>query len=318
MKKTQVAKKLIPAVALLCLTPLISSAEALILGVMIAVILGNPYLEITKVWTSKLLSWSVIGLGAGMNLMVVAKVGLEGIGYTFIGITWALILGLVLGKILKVEENTSILISGGTAICGGSAIAALAPTIRAKSHEISVSLGVVFLLNAVALVIFPMVGHWLNMTQHQFGLWSALAIHDTSSVVGAAMQFGDEALRVGTTTKLARALWIVPLTLIIGYFTAKRNHTDGQVKVKAKRPWFILGFLLMAALVTFVPALAEPGHYIEMVAKKALVLTLFLIGLGLSRESLKAVGPRALIQGLTLWILVAVSTLAAIQVGWIR
>lgn len=317
-KRTEMAKKLIPAVALLCLTPWISSAEALILGVMISVILGNPYIEFTKVWTSKLLSWSVIGLGAGMNLLVVARVGLEGIGYTFIGITWALLLGLLLGRLLKVENNTSILISGGTAICGGSAIAALSPTIHAKSHEVSVSLGVVFMLNAAALMIFPPIGHALGMSQHQFGLWSALAIHDTSSVVGAAMQFGDEALKVGTTTKLARALWIVPLTLVIGHFVSRRQKNSQEVKVKAKRPWFILGFLLMAALVTFVPALEVPGHYVEMAAKKALVLTLFLIGLGLSRESLKAVGPRALIQGLVLWILVATSTLAAIQWGLIH
>ncbi|HEX7675195.1 MAG TPA: putative sulfate exporter family transporter [Bdellovibrio sp.] len=307
---------LIPAAGLLCLAPFISSATALVLGIVIAVVIGNPYIAKTRKLTSSLLSLSVMGLGAGMDLGVVGRVGLAGIGYTVVGISCTLVLGFLIGKFLKTERDTSVLISVGTAICGGSAIAAVAPTIRAKHHEISVALGVVFLLNALALVIFPPIGHFLDLTQHQFGLWSALAIHDTSSVVGSTLQYGPESLEIGTTVKLARALWIVPVTFLFGYLFARGQKN--QTGEKAKRPWFILGFLIAAALVTWIPDLRPAGHVVNEIAKRALVVTLFLIGANLTKETLRTVGVKPLIQGISLWATVASCTLAAIVIGWIH
>jgi uncharacterized integral membrane protein (TIGR00698 family) len=315
LNEQKLSKILLPIAGLICLLPFISSAEALLLGLAIALSLGNPYSAWTKQHTSQLLSYSVIGLGAGMNLLVVARVGVQGFGYTVLGILSAFAIGSALGRLLKVNQNTSLLITVGTAICGGSAIAAAAPVMRAKSHEVSVALGTVFLLNACALVIFPLIGHSFAMSETQFGLWSALAIHDTSSVVGASMQYGAHALEVGTTVKLARALWIVPVTFAIGLMMNRRD--GGRKGAKAKRPWFILGFLVMAALVTFVPALQPAGHVIESIAKRLLVLTLFLIGANLSRETLRTVGFRPFVQGVVLWAVMASGSLALILRGWI-
>lgn len=314
--KDQIAKVLFPVAALLCLFPFVSSAVALALGVFLAVTLGNPFLHQTRQYTHHLLSWSVVGLGAGMDLMVVARVGLQGIGYTVVGISLTLLAGFLLARFLKIERNTGVLISVGTAICGGSAIAAVSPVIRAKPAEVSVSLGTVFMLNACALLLFPLVGHSLSLSQTQFGLWSALAIHDTSSVVGATLLYGAEALQIGMTVKLARALWIVPLALAIGYVFNRRSGL-GEDQGKTKKPWFILGFLAMAAVVTWVPALQPAGHVVEMVAKRTLVLTLFLIGANLTRETLKSVGLRPLLQGVLLWVIAASATLAAVYAGWI-
>ena len=308
---------LFPIAAVLCLFPMISSAVALFLGIIIAVGPGNPFIEKTRKLTPLLLQISVVGLGAGMDLRVVGKVGAEGIGYTVIGIAFAMILGNLLGRLLKTTADTSLLISVGTAICGGSAIAALAPTIRAKHHEVSVALGTVFMLNAVALVIFPWIGHYYSLSESQFGLWSALAIHDTSSVVGANLLYGPHALAIGTTVKLARALWIVPVTFGIGLWRARNQTTTGE-KVKAKRPWFILGFVLVAALVTWVPSLQVTGHYVEWAARRALVLTLFLIGASLSREVIRSVGVRPFVQGILLWVIVASTTLGAVVTGLIH
>lgn len=305
---------LILVFAAVCLTPYISSAVALLLGAAIALSFGNPYVAKTKALTPRLLAWSVIGLGAGMDLAVVARVGLQGVGYTVAGISFTLLLGLFLGKTLKTEKNTSILLTVGTAICGGSAIAAVAPTIRAKDHEVTVALGTVFLLNAIGLLIFPPMGHALALSERQFGLWSALAIHDTSSVVGAAIQYGSKALETGTTVKLARALWIVPVTLIA---SRVYKSDSSEPKAKPKRPWFILGFLAAAALVTWVPVLRPAGHIVETAAKRCLVLTLFLIGSNLSVSTLKAVGVKALAQAVALWVVVASVTLFAIRSGWI-
>jgi uncharacterized integral membrane protein (TIGR00698 family) len=289
---------------------------ALFFGIVITLVFGNPHLEKTKKLTHRLLSISVIGLGAGMDLGVVGRVGAQGLGYTVIGISSTLLLGTLIGKLLKTESDSSLLITAGTAICGGSAIAALAPTIRAKPHAVSVALGTVFVLNAFALFLFPSIGHALKMTQEQFGLWSALAIHDTSSVVGATLQYGAQAVETGTTVKLARALWIVPLTFGVGCVYSKRDARSSSEKVK--RPWFILGFLAMAALVTWIPALAGPGHFIEMIARRSLVMTLFLIGANLTRSTLRSVGIKPFVQGITLWILVASVTLGAIVQGWIH
>jgi uncharacterized integral membrane protein (TIGR00698 family) len=295
---------------------LLSSSAALVCGVVLGVVLGNPLLSRTQSLTSRLLALSVMGLGAGMDLRVVGRVGLHGIGYTVVGITVALSVGLLLGRMLQTERNTSLLLSAGTAICGGSAIAALAPVIRAEQHEVSVALGVVFLLNAIALVLFPPIGHVLDLSQVQFGLWSALAIHDTSSVVGSTLQYGHQALEVGTTVKLTRALWIVPLTIAVGVAVAHGSRErSGQ---PAKRPWFILGFLIAAALATYVPALHSTATVVSEVARRTLVATLFLIGANLTRDTLRLVGFRPLVQGVTLWAVVGTGTLGAILAGLIR
>lgn len=302
--------------AALCLTPFLSSGLALLAGVAIALTLGNPFGAQTKKMTHRCLTTAVIGLGAGMNLQTVAKAGVHGIGYTVIGIGSAFAIGYVLRKALKIERDASILITTGTAICGGSAIAAVAPVLRAKHHDVSVALGIVFMLNACALLFFPSVGHMLKLSETQFGLWSALAIHDTSSVVGATMQYGPHALEIGTTVKLARALWIVPVAFIIGVLVGPKKDQDGP-KEKPRRPWFILGFLMMAALVTFVPAVKPVGSVVEVLAKRLLILTLFLIGTNLNREALRAVGYRPFLKGILLWAFMATGTLFAVVEGWI-
>ena len=314
---TTFAKVAIPLGALLCLVPWVPSWLALLAGIAVAVALGNPHLVQTKKVTAKLLPYSVVGLGAGMNLNVVARVGASGIGYTVVGIALTLGLGWILGRALRTSRDTSTLVSVGTAICGGSAIAAVGPAIEAKSQDMSVALGTVFLLNATALVLFPPIGHNLGLSEQQFGLWAALAIHDTSSVVGAAMQYGPAALAVGTTVKLARALWIVPVTLLFAYAHQRRHAQTDAPKGAAKRPWFILGFLIAAALVTWIPVLHDAGKLVETVARRCLVATLFLIGASLTREALKSVGFRPFLQGLLLWLLVGSATLAAVFFGLI-
>ena len=314
---TNGAKFLIPALALLCLAPFISSATGLVLGIAAALVIGNPYLAKTRKLTSSLLQISVMGMGFGMNLAVVGRVGFQGIGYTVIGISATFMLGLLYAKFFKVEAETSVLITCGTAICGGSAIAAVAPVIRAKHHDISVSLGVVFILNAFALIVLPSIGHALGLTESQFGLWCALAIHDTSSVVGAALQYGKQALEIATAVKLARALWIIPVAFLMGLIYA-RQQKPGEPKAQMKTPWFILGFIIAAALVTYEPSLQPIGHAIDTIAKRLLVVTLFLIGASLTRETVKTVGFRPLLLGLTLWVTVASATLAAIKLDWIH
>lgn len=287
------------------------AALALFAGITLSLIVGNPYAAFTKKWMSVLLTWSVVGLGFGINLMTVASVGATGIGYTVLSIGFCAMLGLALGRFLKNPRDASVLITFGTAICGGSAIAAIAPAIRAEAHDISVALAIVFVLNAIALFVFPVIGHHLQLTQEQFGLWSALAIHDTSSVVGATLQYGPQALETGTTVKLARALWIVPLTLIIGWVYShfifkKMPAKPGQT---LKKPWFILGFLLASAIVTWIPFMKTPGFYIRMLAEAGLVLTLFCIGANLSRSTLQAMGLRPFIQGFLLWLAMGSVTL---------
>jgi uncharacterized integral membrane protein (TIGR00698 family) len=256
-----------------------------------------------------------------MNLISVAKAGVSGIGYTAISIILVLAIGMILARILKTEKIAGMLITVGTAICGGSAIAAVAPVVDAKAHQISVSVAVVFILNAVALLVFPAIGHALNLTQEQFGLWSALAIHDTSSVVGASSQYGARALEIGTTVKLARALWIVPLVFAVQAWhnrsLQKLSDDEGGVKAKPKYPWFILGFLAMAAMVTYVPALQPAGHMVEFAARRLLVVTLFLIGANLTIGTLKEVGPRPLLQGVILWVIVLAASLVAIKANLI-
>ena len=292
-------------IVLFSLSPYGSSAMVLLAGILLASTLGNPFTQFTQKHTSSLLQISVVGLGAGMNLLVVGVVGLQGIGYTITGITFTAILGYLLARILKTPPTLSALITIGTGICGGSAIAASGPILKADNEEMSISLGVVFILNALALFIFPPIGHALSLTQHQFGLWSALAIHDTSSVVGASMQYGKEALELATTVKLARALWIIPVSLIIAFFMKSKS--------KIKMPWFIFGFILVAAIVTWVPELHSFGQSVSDFAKKILILTLFFIGLNLNISSIKKVGVKPLLLGIFLWIIVASTTVMAIK-----
>lgn len=327
--RENLAAWLVPLVAVMTLLPWISGGVALLAGIAVALIWGNPYKAQSRKLARNLLQLSVIGLGAAMNLGVVARVGVAGIGYTVVGIGLTALIGTWLGRWMQVERDVSLLVTAGTAICGGSAIAAVAPTIRARPHDISVALSVVFALNALALFIFPPIGHTLGLTQRQFGLWAALAIHDTSSVVGAASAFGKGALEIATTVKLARALWIVPLTFLVAFLyhrnaaaTAAANElpeaTRGNPGVGAKQyPWFILGFLAMAAFFTLFPVLHSVGGAIAGLARQVLVLTLFLIGLGLDRAALQQTGLRPLLHGVALWFLAGSGTLLAICARWI-
>jgi uncharacterized integral membrane protein (TIGR00698 family) len=307
------ARRIILATAALTLLPGVSAALALLAGVALALGFGNPWPAATRQLAHKLLAWSVIGLGAGMNLAVVGRIGLQGLGYTAVGIAVALIAGVLLGRWLGVHRDASLLITAGTAICGGSAIAAIAPTIGASDHDTSIALVTVFLLNAVALMLFPVIGERLQLSQDAFGLWSALAIHDTSSVIGAASGYGERALEVATAAKLARALWIIPVTFAIAALRPRAS----QAMAVPRRPWFIAGFVATAALVTFVPALAPAGEVVTFVAHRLLAITLFLIGLGLTRPALRALGVRPLVQAVALWIVLAGGTLLAITQGWI-
>jgi len=305
---------------LLALTPLATAAMALVAGAGIALTVGNPVQARTRAWTQRLLPLAVVGLGAEMNLGKVAQAGLHGLGYTAVSLVLVMALGLLLARLLKVDGDAGLLISVGTAICGGSAIAAAAPVLRARPHQVSVALATVFLLNAVALVLFPPLGHLAGLGQEAFGLWAALAIHDTSSVVGAGLAYGPRALEIATTVKLARALWIVPMTLALGWLMARRRRLAGAAAEDGdappvKKPWFIAGFLVTAALVTWVPALRGPGRFVAIGAHHVLVLTLFLIGAGLSREALRDLGFRPFLQGLALWLIVAALGLGAVWMG---
>ncbi len=258
-----------------------------------------------------LLQASVVLLGFGMNIKAVYEAGKDGILFTIVTIFGTLILGYLVGKLLSVPAKTSALISSGTAICGGSAIAAVAPAIDAESDEISVSLGTVFVLNAIALFVFPLIGRALAMTQGQFGVWAAIAIHDTSSVVGAAGTYGTEALAIATTVKLARALWIAPIALLFAYIYRDKDYTT---KAKIAIPWFIFLFLAATVVRTYAPAWIEPSMFDAIVnlAKAGMTVTLFLIGASLSRKTLQTVGIRPLIQGVTLWIVSSVVSLFAV------
>ena len=289
----------------LCLSPLISPPIALLMGLIIAQFIGHPYLNLNHKATHILLQVSVVGLGFGMNVNSALKSGKEGFILTIASIIGTIVVGIVLGKILKIEEKISFLIATGTAICGGSAIAAISPVIKANEKQISVALGTIFILNSVALVLFPFIGHYLNLSQTQFGLWCAIAIHDTSSVIGAAGKYGVQSLEVATSVKLARALWIIPLALL-STFIFKNKET------KIKIPYFIGLFVLAMIANTYIPFVKNISHYITGFAKASLTLTLFLIGCGLSRKVLISVGYRPLLQGIVIWIIISVSTLWAI------
>ncbi|MBV9495373.1 MAG: putative sulfate exporter family transporter [Acidobacteria bacterium] len=292
------ATALFVACIVFCLTPWASPPIALALGLALALTVGNPFAAKTGKATKLLLQTSVVLLGFGMNLSKVVEAGRTGILFTLATIVGTLLLGFLVGRALRVPATTSHLISSGTAICGGSAIAAVGPVLGASDEEMSVSLGTVFILNSIALFVFPAIGHALSLTQQQFGVWSAIAIHDTSSVVGAAARYGAEALQIATTVKLTRALWIVPLTLATAFFF-KREKTRVTI------PWFILFFLVASVVRTYVAAPTEAWDALVRLARIGLTVTLFLIGAGLSRKSLAAVGARPLILGVVLWIVIS-------------
>lgn len=285
-----------------CLTGFVSPPIALALGLLIALTVGHPYHELNNKVTKILLQTSVVGLGFGMNLGKVMQVGREGISFTIISIFGTLILGYFLGRLLNIHKKTSHLISSGTAICGGSAIAAVGPVLRASDQEMSVALGTIFILNSIALFVFPVVGHWFSLSQTQFGFWAGIAIHDTSSVVGAAAKYGQNALQVATTVKLTRALWIVPVTLITAFFFREKSQ-------KISIPYFIFLFLLASVLRTYFTPVADISPYIVKASGIGLTLTLFLIGAGLSKTVIKTVGIKPLLQGIILWAIISVSSL---------
>ncbi len=295
---------------ILAASGLISPPFALLAGLVYGLTLTHPFHVESKSLAKFLLQASVVGLGFGMNLHEVVHAGRSGFLYTAVSITTVMSLGLGLGYLIHVSNKSSFLIAAGTAICGGSAIAAVGPIAEASEEEMAVSLGAVFILNSVALFLFPVVGFALHMTQSQFGLWSALAIHDTSSVVGATAKYGPIALAVGTTVKLARALWIVPLSIVTA-LTLKS-------KARIQWPWFILFFCVAAVLNTVLPVFNPAFTALSRLGRIGLTVTLFLIGTGLNKETLRKVGVRPLLQGITLWIIVGTATLTLILSNWIH
>ena len=296
---------------------LVSPPVALVGGVAFGFTVVHPYRTEASSLAKLLLQISFIFLGFGMNLNQVIHAGKSGFVYTAISICSAVVIGLLLGKLFNVGGKASYLITLGTAICGGSAIAAIAPITDANEEEISISMGTVFLLNSVALLLFPAIGYWLHLSQNQFGLWAALAIHDTSSVVGAAAKYGPQALAIGTTVKLARALWIVPVSLLTAAYmgsAAKRAGSSAK-QAKVKVLWFIFLFIAASVLSTYLPRFMGAYLGLNKLGKAGLTATLFLIGTSLSKKTLQTVGIRPLLQGVLLWIIVGTASLLAIYTG---
>lgn len=304
-------KALFILLIIVLLSPVGSPPLALGLGLVMALAVGNPFPEIAGRPTKFLLQFSVVLLGFGMNLGAVYAAGRDGVLFTIATIFGTLVLGYAVGKALAVRDKTSALISSGTAICGGSAIAAVGPAINAEPDEMSVSLGTVFILNSVALFLFPLFGHALGMTEGQFGIWSAIAIHDTSSVVGASQAYGPQALAIATTVKLARALWIAPVALMFAFLYRKK---DAASKAKVSIPWFIFLFVAAAAARSYAPSIIPPSIFDSLVnlAKAGMTVTLFFIGSSLSPGTIKAVGARPLVQGIVLWIVISAVSLLAV------
>jgi len=285
----------------------VSPAIALFVGIVFALLLGNPYAAASKKISKYLLQAAVVGLGFGMNLFDALETGREGLLFTVVSVTGVMVAGWLLGRLMKVPTKLSYLISSGTAICGGSAIAAVSPVVKADSDETSMSLAVIFTLNAIALFIFPPIGRALGLDEHQFGLWAAIAIHDTSSVVGAGATYGPEALAVATAVKLTRALWIIPLSLVSIFIFRKNGNR------KISFPWFILLFVAAMALTTYVAIPAPLLKGIAVASHKALSVTLFLIGSTLTPGAVRAVGFRPMLLGVALWIIVSVTTLFVVM-----
>jgi uncharacterized integral membrane protein (TIGR00698 family) len=280
---------------------------ALFAGLLFALTCGQAYPKWNKKVSKMLLQYSVVGLGFGMNLEASLASGREGMTFTIISVIGTMLLGMLIGtKLLKVNKDTAYLISSGTAICGGSAIAAVGPVIKAKEQDMSVALATIFVLNAIALFVFPVMGHLLGLTQQEFGTWAAIAIHDTSSVVGAGAAYGEQALEVATTIKLTRALWIIPLAL---FTSAMRREKGSKITV----PWFIFYFIAAMLLNTYVlDGMPVVGQVVSGIARKGLILTMFFIGASLSRDVLRSVGIKPLVQGVLLWIVISVGSLAYI------
>lgn len=296
-------KKLIfIGLAVVSLTPWISSPIALALGFLLAILLGNPFEKYLHQYIHLLLQISIVGLGFGLKLNEALQAGKTGLILTVISISTVMILGYILGKIFKLEKQLSYLLSVGTAICGGSAIAAISPIIKPNTKQISLALAIVFTLNSIALFVYPVIGHALHLSQEQFGLWCAIGIHDTSSVVGAASKFGNEALKIATTVKLARALWIIPVS-IITMFIFKNKES------KIKIPWFIGYFILAILLNTYIPFFDNFSSTVTAISKSGLNLTLFLIGSTLSIQTLKTIGLKPLAIAVILWITISIGSL---------
>jgi uncharacterized integral membrane protein (TIGR00698 family) len=279
-------------------------------GLVYALLCGQAYPKFNKKVSKKLLQYSVVGLGFGMNLHASLASGTEGMMFTIISVIGTMLIGMFIGlKLLKVNRDTSYLISSGTAICGGSAIAAVGPVIKAKDSDMSVALATIFVLNAIALFIFPIFGEWMGLSQQEFGTWAAIAIHDTSSVVGAGAAYGEEALQVATTIKLTRALWIIPLALVTSFVF---KNEDKKISI----PWFILWFIVAILLNTYVlNSVPEVGKIISGLARKGLIITMFFIGASLSTDVLKSVGVKPLVHGFLLWTIISVGSLAYILWG---
>lgn len=305
LDKDLLRKILFFLLVLFCVSPFASSPVALALGIAFTIIIGNPYEQKVHKYIHLLLQISIVGLGFGLQLDEALKAGREGITLTIMSITTVMVLGYFLGKFLKIERPLSYLISVGTAICGGSAIAAVTPIIKPTTKQMSLALAIVFTLNSVALFIYPAIGHLLNMTQEQFGLWCAIGIHDTSSVVGAANKYGDVALRVATTVKLSRALWIIPMSLL----TMVLFKTKGA---KVKIPWFIGYFIIAILLHTYFPIFDGFSHIATTTAKSGLNLTLFFIGSTISIATLKTISWKPLFLAIVLWVIISVGSLLMI------
>ncbi len=289
----------------LCLTPWITAPLALLMGLVVAQFIGHPFLHLNQKATHMLLQVSVVGLGFGMNMHNALRAGRQGILFTIISIFGTLTMGLLLGRIFRIDKKTSMLVSSGTAICGGSAIASISPVIRAEQKQISVALGTVFILNSIALFVFPLIGQYFHLSETQFGLWCAIAIHDTSSVVGAASKYGPAALEIATTVKLARALWIIPISILAALMFRNKS---ANIKI----PWFIGLFILAVITNTYVPAVRVAAPMLVAIAKTGLTLTLFLVGAGLSGNVLKAVGFKPMLQGVILWVFISATALWAV------
>ena len=285
----------------------VTPAAVLLLGLVYALLCGEAYPKFNKTASKKLLQYSVVGLGFGMNLHESLASGKEGMLFTIVSVFVTMLIGVWLGyRILRVDKRISYLISSGTAICGGSAIAAIGPVVKAKDNEMSVALATIFMLNAVALFVFPTIGSWIGLSQQQFGMWAAIAIHDTSSVVGAGAAYGKEALEVATTIKLTRALWIIPLALLMSYIYKSDRR-------KIAIPWFIIWFVVAIVVNTYLLSdMPQFGQFVSSVARKLLILTMFFIGASMSKGAIKTVGIKSLFLGIILWLVISVVSLAYI------
>ena len=286
--------------------PVITAPIALFAGLVFAFIFENPCPKFNKKTSKYLLQVAVVCLGFTMNLQKSLQSGAEGMMFTIVSVIGVMVFGVMIGYWLHINRKTSYLISSGTAICGGSAIAAVGPVLKASSHEMAVSLGVIFILNAIALFIFPPIGHMLGMTQTQFGTWAAIAIHDTSSVVGAGEAYGEVALTTATLIKLTRALWIIPLAFVTMFIFRDKSSGD---KTKVSIPWFIFLFVLAMIVNTYVPLPEWLTGAMEWVARRGMVVTLFLIGASLSLKTIKEVGVKPLLLAVALWVIIGVSSL---------